>query len=143
MHTEHQDRKFWLQPSYIAKNIEPASPRPRDVKEQHIPRLAMHLGNGFIGIRSFAANHSLQLTDQEFLQSTAHNGMIIGNQHPDHAFYSATLESGMRTLTVVPLPRVLLIVSVPPSKRARSRIPKIPSENLPERPSSLMPLPLS
>ena len=58
--------------------------------------------------------------------------------------YSPTcLESGIMTLTMVPFPGIPLIVSVPPSNRTLSRIPKIPSDVVAESCSSLIPWPLS
>jgi hypothetical protein len=50
---------------------------------------------------------------------------------------------GIRTLTAVPFPGAPLMVSSPPSSRARSRIPRIPRDRPSERCSSPIPWPLS
>jgi hypothetical protein len=56
--------------------------------------VALHLGKNLLCILGFAAYHILQVMNQDFLQSTAHDGMIIGNQNPDHVYSPAWLESG-------------------------------------------------
>ena len=71
--------------------------------------------------------------------------MIIGNENPNHLSHSGQFcrASGIRTLTSVPWPGTPLIISSPPSSKARSRIPRIPSDLAAESCSSLTPLPLS
>src|SRR5690348_1506042 len=107
--------------------------------------MALYLGKNLLCITSFATGRAFELAHENLFQPPPHDGMVIGDKDPDHlsSFGGVGWVSGIRTLTVVPAPRVPAMVTSPPSSRARSRIPRIPSELPAVSCSSLTPPPLS
>jgi hypothetical protein len=42
------------------------------------------LGKNLFSILGLTAFHALKATNQNLLHTPAHNGMIVGKEHPDH-----------------------------------------------------------
>src|SRR3984893_2640241 len=100
------------------------------------------LGDNLFRILGFTAFHAFQVANEDFLQTPAHDGMIVGKEHPDHTTCCRSREAnkGMHTLTRVPRFGAPLIRNLPPSSKTRSRIPKMPSDSLAESCSSVTPI---
>src|SRR6185503_8838180 len=57
---------------------------PRDVQDNYVPLLALDLCKNLLGVLGLCTDGTLQFAHQDFLQSPAQDGMIVGNENSDH-----------------------------------------------------------
>ena len=103
-----------------AQRAEPVGAGHDEVEQHDVgPELARRRDRGR-PVRGFPDDLDVVLELEVGPQPLAHDGVIVGDQHPDH-------DAGTSRRTVVPAPGADSIVSVPPSAAARSSIDVRPS----------------
>src|SRR4029077_16883624 len=106
----------------------------------HVPDAVTDLGEGARRVARFAHNRALQALRENRAYAATDDRVVVHQQDPDHCrCRRVTLRrrrgpipsggpalSGTRTVMSVPFPRRRAMTNVPPTRAARSRIPRSP-----------------
>src|SRR5207302_4840407 len=142
MHAEHQDRNVGELPFEVFQELEAAAAGHRDVEHDGVPRLFPRELERFFGAGDLSDRNRGSLLFQDIPQPLPHNRVIVTNED-SHRPVSRHWRRGILTLTRVPSPGALWIATSPPKARARSRIPRSPSDLTLVRAACGMPAPSS
>ena len=108
VHAQHQHRQFGAGLFDQFDEFNAAAAGHRHVGDEHVPCLRPHHRQHIVTIGGLAGDDDIALLGENLLQALAHDGVVVGDQHADHAAHDAT--PGI----VVPKAGIIASISVPP-----------------------------
>src|SRR5207249_1738909 len=104
----------------------PGHARHRHIQDRDLGPLGEHLLDGLDAVLGFGDDLEVRLAVEKQLQPGADDPVVVRNHDP-HSPSPSVMSRGTSSLTLVPLPGLESNSSLPPTSRARSRMPDMPS----------------
>ena len=143
VHREDDDAGIGAAAEDVAEGVDAAAVGERKVEQDHVPWIGLCARESLTDRGGLAEAAEPRVPAQQLDESLAHDGVIIGHEHADHGGACLGHLSGTQAVSFVPFPVSPLSSMNPPRSRARSRMPRMPSEPWPACAASGSPLPLS
>jgi hypothetical protein len=126
---EDQNARLGGHGGEAGQGLDAVHSRELQVEQHHVGPQALGERQGLLARPDRADDAEVRLVLQDSHQALADDGMVVDDQDTDHAGPRSSGRSGGSgtvATTVVPRPGRLAMRNVPPSSRARSRIPWMP-----------------
>src|SRR5579884_410581 len=127
VHREHEQLQLRLALVQLCGCLDPGRLRHRDVEDHEIDVRGHRFLHRFGPIRGFGDDLEVGLGVEDALQAGADDRVVVGDQDPrDERDRHQGSAAGTSSRTSAPPPLAVLTASAPPTRSARSRIPRKP-----------------
>src|SRR5581483_11764329 len=123
---QHDDLGTRMALGNLARRLDSAHPGHLQVHERDVRPQSRHEPHGLLAIPRLADDLDARLPVQQGTYALPHHGVVVHEHDPNRGF-TLTAHRGNSTRTRVPAPGALSTWSLPPSRSARSRIPRRPN----------------
>src|SRR5205814_3916718 len=126
MHAEHEDAQTRALAFHLLDQLHPALAGHRQIEQEDIEIELTDALHHLMAIPRLAHDVEVDRCLEQLAQSLPDDGVIVGDDDPDHG--AGPSPQGSRSSTWVPRPCELETLASPPRSDARSRSPRRPNE---------------